>query len=294
MWLDRIRSELDRQPNSNVSGWNIVELLSDVYTYRKDLAASNRLCAIVSKLVTAIEVPQSQLQPTKATSALNGGAGELLQHASRLFAEGRFNEAIDVFKQTLQDYQSALSDRDTSNVLASIGNAYSQTRNYTPALSAYEEAVSYYDSHAPAWYGIGWCNYLNNSLAIAVSAFRKAWSLDPSFWLARYFLAESLYWAQQYSRASDLLYEFVEEMQKLNLRDNAGHHCRPHPRPFTVLAACEIFENNYVGANFSLMAALNIDPNYEDAKKLLSTMYSLRATGQITIELDFPFHWKPD
>ena len=52
-------------------------------------------------------------------------------------------------------------------------------------------------------------------------------------------------------------------------------------------------DGNFIGANSALTDALQIDPNYEDANILHSTMYEMRTTGNIRVAIDFPFIWRP-
>lgn len=165
----------------------------------------------------------------------------LFQRGNQLLANRQVEEAIQVYEQIVQNYSGVLASQQLGTVLTALGNAYLQINSRSQALSAFEQATQILPDAVPAWHGVGWCHYLNKNLDSAIMAFERTWRLDPTFWLARYFLAESLYWADRYSKAAELLYDFIEEMRKGTLRDNVGRECYPHPRPYTVLAACEDF-----------------------------------------------------
>jgi tetratricopeptide (TPR) repeat protein len=290
LWLERIRSELDRQPNRDISQWLIVQLLSDVYVYRQDPSALDHLKAASARISAAIDSPRQQVGSAKRDT---GEAEELSQYASQLFKSGRFAKAIEVWERIIKKHRDVLGQQTIGDIFTALGNTYLQVDDHSSALTAFRQATQAWPDNVLAWHGMGWCHYLNTEFASAIAAFRRAWDLDRTFWLARYFLIESLYWAKGYSDAVRLLEDFVQDMHKLVLRDSLGRVCRPHPRPHVVLAACEMLDGNYFGANFALTDALQIDPNYEDANILRSTMYEMRKTGNIRVAIDFPFIWRP-
>lgn len=269
------------------------EIVADIYQFTDDRHRLQAWKDEWSKLGKKIKysVPKEKLTSTQQSHSADE-AFLLLQRGDQLFANGQIEEAIQVFERIVQNYRGVLNSQQLSTLLTALGNVCLRIDRRSQALSAFEQAIQVLPDAVLAWYGAGQCHYLNKNFDHAITAFERAWKVAPTFWLARYFLAESFYWADRYSAAANLLYDFVEEMQKGTLRDNSGRECHPHPRPYTILAACEIFEMDFFAAQFHLWDALKINSDYEDAKILLASLGTIQTTGDANIALDFPFVWR--
>ena len=104
-WLDRIPAEFDRRPNHNVSGWRIVELLSDVYTYQHDTDALDRLQEAISKTMVLIDSPQQQFSDIMLTTTARANEESTLDSS----ASGKDNsQTIEALKHAFAEYRDAL------------------------------------------------------------------------------------------------------------------------------------------------------------------------------------------
>jgi hypothetical protein len=114
-WLDRIPDEFNRQPNRNVSGWKIVKLLSDVYTYQHDTDALDRLQEAISKTMVLIDSPQQQIgdiiltttakpheKSTPDSSASKKDSSQTIETIKHAFA--KYCDALDMQDQVKKTF----------------------------------------------------------------------------------------------------------------------------------------------------------------------------------------------
>jgi Ca-activated chloride channel family protein len=111
-------------------------------------------------------------QPT--TALAQKGRTEV-REGNALYAEGRYNEA-------LEKYLDALRAAPNSPVIRfNEGNALYQSQEFQRALDAYREAVESGDPalEAKAWYNLGNALYRQQQLPEALEAYKQALRRDP-------------------------------------------------------------------------------------------------------------------
>lgn len=113
-------------------------------------------------------VSSSGLLSAKAVSA-----GDVrYDRANRLFAEGKYNEAIPVYRQVLASSPQTVSAAD---IHTRIGDSYFSMQSYTHALASYREALSVQrpEKKAETQYWIGFTTFLSGKDEDAVREFLK-------------------------------------------------------------------------------------------------------------------------
>lgn len=117
-------------------------------------------------------------------------------NADRLYAEGRFSDALAAYERLLAAPSGKAGSGD---IHSRIGDCYFRLHNYQRALSAYRSALQNqkYTERPPTQYWIGFCSFLLGNDKEAVSEFLKIPEHYPSSGM---WVGTAYYWA---GRASE-------------------------------------------------------------------------------------------
>lgn len=128
--------------------------------------------------------------------ASDQSASQGYRMANRMFAEGKYSDALLVYQRVL----AAPSDEvATGDVHSRIGDCYFRLHDYRNALNAYRSALQNqkHSQRPPTQYWIGFCSFLLGNDKEAVAEFLKIPELYPSSGM---WISTAYYWA---GRASE-------------------------------------------------------------------------------------------
>ena len=94
---------------------------------------------------------------------------------NRLYGEGRFEEAHQMYLEALRD------DPESSLIRFNSGNALYQSQDFQRAMEAYQQAIESGDPDlaGAAWYNLGNSLYRGQQLEPSLEAFKQVLRLDP-------------------------------------------------------------------------------------------------------------------
>ena len=94
---------------------------------------------------------------------------------NRLYEEGRFDEAHQMYLEALRD------NPESSLIRFNSGNALYQSQDFQRAMEAYQQAIESGDPElaGAAWYNLGNSLYRGQQLEPSLEAFKQALRLDP-------------------------------------------------------------------------------------------------------------------
>jgi tetratricopeptide (TPR) repeat protein len=132
------------------------------------------------------------MQPIAAGSP---GSQEYIK-ANKMFAQGKFNDAIALYKGVLISPSGDIAQGD---VYTRIGDSYFRLGDYQKARESYRNALTKQKPAecAPTQYWIGFCSFLLGKDAEAVSEFLKIPELYPSSGM---WVGTAYYWAGRASQ----------------------------------------------------------------------------------------------
>ena len=141
-----------------------------------------------------------------AEPAVSGDLGK----ADKLFASGKYQEALTLYKKTLTTPPDSLTSGDIN---CKIGDTYFRLADYGHALDAYRAAIR---DQRPAdrpqtQYWIGFCSFLIGRDAEAVDEFLKIPALYPD---AKAWGSTAYYWAGRASERMGKKEQAVEYYRK--------------------------------------------------------------------------------
>jgi len=103
-----------------------------------------------------------------AGAAAGGGGGSLLGEANAMFEEGRYDEALVIYEQTLAD------DPTLYQINLLIGNVHFMTKEFDKSKAAFEEVLVYEPMNTPALVTIGNILVEEQNFEEAIVYFEKA------------------------------------------------------------------------------------------------------------------------
>ena len=94
---------------------------------------------------------------------------------NRLYGEGKFEEAHQMYLEALRD------DPESSLIRFNSGNALYQSQDFQRAMEAYQQAIESGDPDlaGAAWYNLGNSLYRGQQLEPSLEAFKQVLRLDP-------------------------------------------------------------------------------------------------------------------
>jgi tetratricopeptide (TPR) repeat protein len=181
----------------------------------------------------------SEIPP--AEDSVRGQAEDAVADAEKLEKEGKYDEAIAVYEQFMQehagtenifkmnlligqlyekkhDYPSAIEkyklvvDKDPSdaNALLSLGNAYIRNKQYDEAKIYYERLVEMKGDDPNILYTMAEMMMDNSNYEGAIEYYNKALALNPNFADAQMKLGYAYYGAKQWQNAIDAFEKFLK------------------------------------------------------------------------------------
>ncbi len=108
------------------------------------------------------------MEPTAAGPAAGGGGASVLGEANALFEEGKYDEALVIYEQTLAD------DPTLYQVNLLIGNVHFMTKDFEKSRAAFETVLEYEPMHTGALVTIGNILVEEQNFDEAITYFEKA------------------------------------------------------------------------------------------------------------------------
>ncbi|MGV9171582.1 MAG: tetratricopeptide repeat protein [Promethearchaeia archaeon] len=101
-------------------------------------------------------------------------SSEKFQKSSRLFTEGKYNDAISLLKEVLEE------EPDNIIFWNYLGKIYVKTERFDDAIEAYRTALEINPKSYSSWQNLGSAFYEKGDLKHAVVALKKSFSLDKN------------------------------------------------------------------------------------------------------------------
>ena len=112
--------------------------------------------------------------PVAPVAKTGGGAAALKAEADKLKNEGKFEEAVTVYRRALE------VDPNDPNVHNDLGNAYYGLKRYVEAAGSFKDAVARDPNYAIGWYNLANASRKADRKADAVDAYKHYMQLQPN------------------------------------------------------------------------------------------------------------------
>lgn len=230
------------------------------------------VCALLLCLATLGACKKEKAGSGEVPPELKSSPAETLEpttphylEGQRLFMEGRFEEAVDRYRQGLLQLPSA-------RLYHAMGDALYAQQKFRDASEAYREAVKLDPEKWFSWSRLGRSLIESGRPGEAAQAFRKAQALKPGDAAPIRDEAEALIWAKEYDRAI----ERIREAMALDPTQKA--------RDFKLIGEIHLKHERYAEAIESLTQSAEL---HSDAQILAEIAAAHLQLGQLEEALDF-------
>ena len=230
-----------------------------------------------------------------------------LSRAQTRLAEKDVNGAQAILKRVLAGLPPKARER--GEVLGLMGLAYSMAEQFDRSYHVLTEALTFLPNDPMLWYNRGISSRLSTRLGRSLRDFERAAQLDTPGALAKE-LAEALAVSREMVqrelalRGPDFTLEQLIEQETLfhAVNERMVAHAWPEaeqglrqvialadvlPQPHGNLGLCLLMQNRLEEAETELRRALEIDPDYELARRQQALLEETRRTGQLPAEIGF-------
>ncbi len=212
--------------------------------------------------------------------------GAACRQADGLCEEGRHEEALAQYHMTLESAKKRAAALNTE-----IGLLHIEQGHLDEAVTCLEEATRDDPRLARAQVGLGRAYLESGRRALAVKTLERALDLDPFGETTQLYLGESLFQDRQFHRAEKLFRELhLRDPENRHVLNRLGIALRKQGKNqqaatlyrraiemddadenlYFNLARCDLESGRFERAGRSLERALSLNPNFEEARRLLN------------------------